>query len=358
MSDSMLFYLVQTNFIDFSIVIFLYIFLLTNRTMPKEINRAFLTVAVAVNILIVADSIDYYLAQDTIPHALQYMTSATGYVLKPTPIMLLATILKREEKIKYKILAFPLILNVVIAYTSIFTKWMFYYDEKNEFHRGPLGALPFIISGVYLGCLLFWSIKRYRLGYKKEGSIMVFIVFMVVVATGMESLFHFKFIVNGIGAISSVFYYLFLHTQTYTRDALTQALNRHTFYMDCEEYEKIATILVSVDINDLKVINDTQGHAKGDLAIITVAKILQNVFANVGKLYRIGGDEFVVVCPKVKEEVVSSKLEQVELELSKTPYQIAWGMASYQPFMNFGKVLSQSDANMYENKQEKKRKKV
>ena len=187
---------------------------------------------------------------------------------------------------------------------------------------------------------------------------MVLIVFMSVVATGMETFFHFKFILNGIGGISSVFYYLFLHTQTYKRDALTQAFNRHTFYMDCEQYEKISAMIISVDINDLKVINDTQGHAQGDLAILTVSKTLQNAFTNVGKLYRIGGDEFVLVCPKAKEELVSSKLDLVEQELKKTPYQIAWGMVSYQPSMNFEKALSQSDAKMYQNKQEKKKEKV
>lgn len=354
---SLMFYLVQTNFIDLTIVIFLYIFLLTNNTMSKEINRVFFLVAVVVNILIIADSTDYYLAQDTVPHALRYITSATGYTLRPTPILMLAFILKREEQKeegKYRFLIWLLILNGILAYTSIFTKWMFYFDERNQFHRGVIGSLPFIISGIYLFCLLVWSIKKYRLGYKKEGGIMVFMVFMSVVAAGMETIFHFKFIINGVGAISSVFYYLFLHTQTYKRDALTGALNRHSFYVDCEHYDKMPTAIISVDINNLKIINDVGGHAKGDLAIVTVARTLQNAFASMGKLYRTGGDEFVILCPKASEKMVDSKLDQVEQELQKTPYRIACGYALYSPSMNFEKVLSESDAYMYRDKQAKK----
>ena len=350
----MLFYLVQTNFIDLAIVIFLYMFLLSNHTMSKELNRIFLLVAVVIHILIIADSTDYYLAQGTIPYALRYITSATGYVLRPTPILLLAMILKRDEKMKHFLLFIPLILNALFAYTSIFTKWMFYYDENNQFHRGPISFLPFLISGIYLACLLFWSLKRYQLGYKIEGLIMCFIVFMLVVAIGMETFFHFYFIVNGIGGISTTFYYLFLHTQTYKRDALTQVLNRHSFYLDREQYMKVPTIIVSVDINDLKVINDTGGHAAGDLAIVTVAKTIQKEFAKLGKLYRTGGDEFIVLCPKTTSEIATEYINNVEKTLSETSYSISWGTASYEPSMNFEKALSESDANMYEDKARKK----
>lgn len=351
---SILFYLVQTNMIDLVIVIFLYFFLLTNNTMSKETNRVFFITAVIVNLLILADSTDYYLAQDTVPHTLRYITSATGYTFRPTPILLLAMILKRGEGIKYRFWFLPLILNGVLAYTSIFTKWMFYFDENNQFHRGPIGALPFIVSGIYLMCMLVWSIQRYRLGYKKEGAIMVFIVLMSAASAAMETIFHFKFIINGVGATATVFYYLFLHTQTYKRDALTSVLNRHSFYMDCNQYGKVPMIVVSVDINGLKAINDNGGHAQGDLAIVTVAKTLQNVFSSVGTLYRTGGDEFVLLCPKTSEKEVHSKLSQAEQELSKTPYRIAWGFASYEPSMSLEKVLSESDANMYRDKQAKK----
>lgn len=351
---SILFYLVQTNFIDFAIVIFMYIFLLTNNSMSQKINRIFFFAAVIVNILIIADSIDYYLAQDSVPHTLRYITSATGYAFRPAPIMFFAAVLKRDEKKTYSFLLPMLILNGILAYTSIFTRWMFWFDEQNQFHRGPVGALPFIISGIYLGCLLFWSIQRYRLGYKKESIIVVFITIMSALASGMETVFHFKFIINGVGAISSVFYYLFLHTQTYKRDALTQALNRHSFYLDSELYMKTPMIIVSIDINNLKTINDTGGHAAGDLAIVTVAKSLEKIFMNSGRLYRTGGDEFVLLCPKESKENVFHLLSRVEKELEKTPYQIAWGLVSYHPSMNFEKALSESDANMYQNKQQKK----
>lgn len=351
---SIQFYLVQTNFIDLSIVLFLYLFLMTNHTMSKETNRIFLFCAVVINILIVADSTDYYLAQSAVLHNLRYITSATGYTCRPLPILLLATILKKGLTGKYRLLYLPLVLNGIIAYTSIFTKWMFYFDEENQFHRGPVGFLPFLISGICLLCLLFWSFQRYYLGDKKEGIIMVFIVFMSVVATGMETFLHFKFIINGVGAVATVFYYLFLHTQTYKRDALTWAFNRHSFYMDCEQYGRQPMSVVSVDINNLKSINDTEGHAKGDLAIVTVADTLQSCFGNNGIIYRVGGDEFVILCPRVSETYARSLLHQTEQKLQRTPYRIAFGVSAYSPDMNLDKVITESDAEMYRDKKAKK----
>ena len=354
MDSTILFYLVQANFIDFMIVAFLFIFLISNTTISKEVNRVFLFTTIILTVLIFADSIDFYLAQDTIPHALRYFTSATGYTLRPFPVVMFVIVSKHEAKFKNVILFLSLFINGILAYTSIFTKWMFYFDENNQFHRGPVGVLPFIISGVYLIVLLVRSVERYRLGYIREGQIVIFIVLTCTLASALETIFHFKFFINGVGAISAVFYYLFLHTQTFKRDGLTEAFNRRTFYADCNEYSRKSMIVVSVDINNLKIINDTKGHSQGDLAIVTVAHRLNAAFATVGNLYRIGGDEFVLLCPGATVETVRAKMKIVEQDLKNTTYRFAWGYATYHPSMNLEEVLSQSDAKMYEDKQSKK----
>lgn len=354
MPTNIFFYLVQTNFIDLIIVVFLYIFLLSNTTISKKMNRVFLITAVIINILIFADSTDFYLEQGTKVHSLRYFTSATGYTFRPLPIIMLATILERDKKTKNYIMFIPVIINGLLAYTSIFTKWMFYFDENNRFHRGPVGAFPFIISGLYLIYLLRVSVEKYRLGYIKEGFVMIFIVVMSAMASALETIFHFKFIINGVGAIATVFYYLFLHTQTYKRDGLTKVFNRHTFYIDCEEKKGNPMFVISVDLNNLKQINDTKGHLEGDRAIITVAQKLSEAFAKAGNVYRIGGDEFVILCQNPSEETVISKMKWVDGELEDSKYHIAWGCARYLPSMDFDEVLSESDANMYKDKQRKK----
>ena len=49
-------------------------------------------------------------------------------------------------------------------------------------------------------------------------------------------------------------------------------------------------IILSMDLNNLKLYNDTKGHAAGDRALITVTEIMDDVFARHAKLFRTGGD--------------------------------------------------------------------
>lgn len=354
----MLFYLVQTNFIDFIIVLYIYVFMLTNRTLERRKTRMFVIATILVNILIVADSLDYYFTSFDHPVVYRYLTSATGYSLRVTAIIMLLLNMRNDKTHHNLHIYVPLIVNAVIAYTSIFTKWMFYFDENNEFHRGFLGILPFAISGFYMLELTVKAISRYRLGHRRESAVVLWVALMSVVAVCMESLFHFKFIINGIGGISIVFYYLFLHTQTFKRDALTNALNRHSFYADEKWMCTSRMVIVSVDLNDLKIINDEQGHQAGDYALQVVADGLYAHMKRGCELYRMGGDEFTLLCPKLTEEAATQMMEQAEKQIALQGYRISWGLAPYEPGMDFAKACSCSDQKMYQDKRRKKNGKV
>lgn len=80
-------------------------------------------------------------------------------------------------------------------------------------------------------------------------------------------------------------------------DILTELKNRNAFILD--QYERLveeSTCCIVMDVNKLKWVNDTLGHNYGDELIRRCAKIIDESFANLGICYRVGGDEFVVVC--------------------------------------------------------------
>lgn len=85
-------------------------------------------------------------------------------------------------------------------------------------------------------------------------------------------------------------------TELSRKDQLTGALNRNAYEEDMMRIERkrVPLGIIFADLNGLKDMNDTFGHAKGDQLIIRAARLLQESFED-GVLYRIGGDEFIIV---------------------------------------------------------------
>lgn len=86
---------------------------------------------------------------------------------------------------------------------------------------------------------------------------------------------------------------------TSTTDAITKCLNRRAYEEDIARLDPLEEwIYISLDLNGLKHENDTYGHVAGDELICAAAGFMESSFHEYGKIYRIGGDEFVVIVTK------------------------------------------------------------
>lgn len=90
------------------------------------------------------------------------------------------------------------------------------------------------------------------------------------------------------------------------KDNLTGLYNRRGFEDDCEIIKKnnnlIEYVLIMMDLNGLKEVNDNIGHEAGDELIIGASKCMDNAFSGLGRTYRVGGDEFVALLRGTREE--------------------------------------------------------
>lgn len=113
------------------------------------------------------------------------------------------------------------------------------------------------------------------------------------------------------------------------------------------------------DINNLKQVNDTLGHAHGDELIRGLAGSISGVTPERAKVYRIGGDEFVMVlenpAPGEPEAVLESWRKRLELQnsLSRLPLSAAVGSAEGRG-ADIQQVIAQADQRMYEDKRRQK----
>lgn len=131
-----------------------------------------------------------------------------------------------------------------------------------------------------------------------------------------------------------------------------------------EDKEKCNFTILVADINNLKRINDTYGHDYGDILIQNGASMLRRVWGE-QSIYRIGGDEFVVLYPNAEKESVEKdivSLNQIieEFNIQNNSkflrLQMAIGMASYNPETDkeYMDVFRRADSAMYEDKKKKK----
>lgn len=342
--------IILQNFVTLSLIIGMGTLVITNGTFDKRTTRLFSWYLFIVLFIDLADMADYYFQFLTTVNPLRYLSSAVGYILRPTAVVMLICILLRNKNKSYYFLWAPVILIGIIALTSCFTHIMFWFDEQNRFQRGPLCYISHIGSGIYVLILIILTIQMHRSKEPGEIITIIYTVVLCTVATVLESTHNYKFLLPGAMSVSGVLYYTFLYVQTYKRDLLTGLLNRRSFYFDTMKMSGSPMSIVSMDLNELKQINDSEGHTAGDMALKTFANVAQSVSADEYRIYRTGGDEFMAIGKNRSEKETLTFIEKMQTALSQTKYMSAFGLALYTPGENFEEILSLADARMYKDK--------
>ena len=147
---------------------------------------------------------------------------------------------------------------------------------------------------------------------------------------------------------------------TSNTDELTKCFNRRAYDSDMEKLDlNTEWVYISLDLNGLKKANDTLGHSAGDELICAAANCMKFAFTSYGKIYRIGGDEFVAL---IQESV--SNLDSI-LQVFDTTIRdwhgkysnsisVSYGVvkSSEQDFDSIHSVSKLADERMYTSKSE------
>lgn len=149
------------------------------------------------------------------------------------------------------------------------------------------------------------------------------------------------------------------------RDTLTPLFNRRYFEQavassiaHCQRYQSRA-VLLFLDVDDLKRINDTFGHAAGDEALCTIAHVLTAHVRSTDIVARIGGDEFAMLLGSMSEQDVDLKIAQLTAGIaacqvgvgeSAANLSATFGHAFIHPDDRAEKVLARADSQMYRSK--------
>ncbi|MCI5125447.1 MAG: GGDEF domain-containing protein [Candidatus Electrothrix sp. AR5] len=151
-------------------------------------------------------------------------------------------------------------------------------------------------------------------------------------------------------------------------DEMTGVFNRrHAFHIlkreiNVSQRNKKKFIVCYVDIDKLKVVNDTYGHDAGDELIKIVVNAFTKNIRSSDYLFRMGGDEFMLVFPDANladMEILVSRLQDIlnKKEFHSIPIDFSYGFAEFDPEddMTYEELIKEADICMFDQKMKKRR---
>ena len=291
-------------------------------------------------------------------------------------VMAVEQIPKRDKPLTRFVILIPFLLSTAaLIFTFLFAPDLLL---SSDLELQPLYSVFLIaVPIIYLVAILDHAMKRAIAAeslFERRNHLVVGLFPLLVVFGGLAQVIVMS--ETPIFCFSStilmlIFYIGSMKTQIST-DPLTGLNNRgqlanYVAQKSNIHHENRLTIVIMLDINDFKLINDTYGHAEGDRALILVSNALKEVVRNHSIpmfLARYGGDEFILVAHPTSESEIDAIIceirERIEARcrMEGTPYTISIG-AGYDKLAGetdtFQKCMQRADEKLYEDKARQKK---
>ncbi len=156
--------------------------------------------------------------------------------------------------------------------------------------------------------------------------------------------------------LSSLFVYIMTCEVNSETDGLTSLRNRRTLEDSLSHMDKDA-LIIRLDLDNFKSINDRYGHRVGDQVLVKISAIRRDSFSSLGHIFRYGGDEFVIIIKKNKDRLMKAEkifYQEWQNEIKEHPFYPTFsiGKAKYTPGSSSPRdALKQADENRYHAKE-------
>ena len=286
-----------------------------NGRLPRKEKRHFYLSCILIAFAALAEWLGVRFSGNTdIPGWALQAVKCADYILTPVAGAALAMHF-RKTGILRKLINAVLIFNTAFQLLSAFTGWTVRINAENVYSHGPLYAVYIAVYALIM-FLVVAEYVSYGQNFRNHNKTSIYAILMLVLAgtliqeiTGGEC--RTVYIGLTLGTIL-----LYIHFSEFsqimsdekiqeqkvviTTDVLTGAASRYAYtralskIVSAEAVPENLTVF-SIDINGLKITNDTLGHAAGDELICAAADCIKKTFAENGTCYRTGGDEFIVL---------------------------------------------------------------
>lgn len=343
-------------------------------------DRAFLWILITNAIILTIDSISifFYDVPGKHVYVIQSTLKMVFFALNPLPgyfwtIYVYDYVFHDARRMKRLIVIglIPMVVNVLIAFASIWGGYFFVIGEGNSYHRGSWFLLvPLLAFSYTIFAFFIIFIKRKQLNRKEWLPLLIY-AFPPIIGGLLQTFVYGMVTLWPSLSISLLIIYVFIQSKSVNTDFLTGLNNRRAFDNHIEDAYKwkrdrkeIAGFMM--DMDHFKHINDTYGHRVGDTALIEMSRIIKESFRKNDFLARLGGDEFAAIIEIDQPsdiEVIRQRLnDKVEAfnrhNVGSYQLSISCGSRAFDSDVDQTLVafFEKLDSDMYEEKTEKKSK--
>lgn len=269
--------------------------------------------------------------------------------------------------------AIPLIVNMLLLVTNLWTGWVFTIDAANVYHRGDRFNIYTLLVFFNVIIALFLPLHKAAAskGTRRRDCIYLSLFIVFPLTCGIIQILFYGLNLIWISiALALLMVYINVQNRQISTDELTGLNNRRRFNRHIEtmlggKQENGAPALLMIDIDEFKQINDKYGHQEGDRALSRTAEILKSCCRDSRFfLARIGGDEFVITINGCDLQYVQSVEESISMTAEqenasgRNPFTLSYSIG-YSLFGEDGvnsadSLMSLADKRMYEEKRDKK----
>lgn len=374
-----MFWKVQTNIVVALIlgVVFMHAVFRVDRS--EVMNRLFMHL-MGLNVFVILLEIGSIILNTRALSFLRWLhltVNIVGFIIVPVFIFLgllyLECWLQKALGIKRKCnrwIYLPVIFLFILTIFNIKTGWIATVSAENTYIRGPLfwTAPTTTFLYLYYGMIRIWCCRRNLVTYKYATSLIYIVTISMVVMIQIICKVYLT-IWSTVGSLL-VCGYIFSIIDELQYDALTTMENKHSYLIYTSRLtrkKRLSLTAINIDLDDFKIINDRYGHQEGDEALKNFTQILRNSFPYKQRIFRMGGDEFLILSEQQNNKQMNKYMEHFKERLkeynisSGKSYDLkfSYGMDSYnRNYKDIVDFLNDVDCMMYIQKEGKKSERI
>lgn len=293
-----------------------------------------------------------------------FIANVIGFSLSPFIAVILSKAFSMAEGRIRAFMTIPAWINFAFVISSPWTGLIFHVSD-NHYLRGPwfgVYIVAYLCSYAMLIVASFKAMKFYQCHIKSTFVMLLIFTFTGTLVQIILPNVHTSWLCI---TLSLILYYAYFCELTETQDTLTGLLNRSVYEQYIKSLNRNASGSVLIfDLDNFKQINDLYGHQWGDSCLQIIGTLIRDCFLHIGLCYRVGGDEFCVICRTTNEQhlkdalgLFHKKIDEIrknhsaqnEFPMVSTGYSVFLALES-----GYSEAMKEADIQMYRFKNERK----